>query len=613
MSGSRKKHVLHYLLLAALLLAPGLSHAWWNDQWPYRVPIAVNSAATGADLRESATDATVLVKLHSGNFEDFFSVKEDLADLRFIGEDDKTPLKFHVEHFDPINQLLYVWVKLPQVSPGIDTARIWMYYGNAAATVAQDSGGSFDNATALVYHFGGVAPMPQDATANGLHAQAMTAATTPGALIAAGLKFEGGTTVTMNDAPALAVNAERGATLSFWMKPAGLQTDAVLLSRSGGGAELSIGLDQNALYARLKLANGVLAETNKVSTVRVDNWQHVALVLAPTQLGLWVDGVEVAKAPIQLQGFGGAFTLGNSAQGGHSYAGELDELRIDGTARSGDWLRLQVANQGVENRLLQVAQAEQLGAGAGGHSGFWKVIIGSQDEAGWTVLILLFIMTIISWIVMVGKSLYVSRVTKDNDRFLNKYRELGDADPALLDRDEPAEDQALAGSPIAQALFGKHDHFQSSPIYRVYHRAVQETRARIGASVGARAAGLNDAAIASIRATLDTQIVREMQRLNSQMVLLTIGVAGGPFIGLLGTVIGVMIVFSAIAQSGDVNINAIAPGVAAALAATVMGLIVAIPSLFGYNYLMSKIKAITADIRVFSDELVTRLAEYYGK
>jgi biopolymer transport protein ExbB len=108
-------------------------------------------------------------------------------------------------------------------------------------------------------------------------------------------------------------------------------------------------------------------------------------------------------------------------------------------------------------------------------------------------------------------------------------------------------------------------------------------------------------------------MVFEVQRLNSQMVLLTIAVAGGPFIGLFGTVVGVMIVFAAIAASGDVNINAIAPGVAAALAATVMGLLVAIPALFGYNYLTSKIKSTIADMRVFADEFITRLAEYHGK
>jgi biopolymer transport protein ExbB len=62
------------------------------------------------------------------------------------------------------------------------------------------------------------------------------------------------------------------------------------------------------------------------------------------------------------------------------------------------------------------------------------------------------------------------------------------------------------------------------------------------------------------------------------MVMLTIAISGGPFLGLLGTVVGVMITFAAIAASGDVNVNAIAPGIAAALAATVAGLAVAIPA-----------------------------------
>ena len=96
------------------------------------------------------------------------------------------------------------------------------------------------------------------------------------------------------------------------------------------------------------------------------------------------------------------------------------------------------------------------------------------------------------------------------------------------------------------------------------------------------------------------------------MVMLTIAISGGPFLGLLGTVVGVMITFAAIAASGDVNVNAIAPGTAAALAATVAGLAVAIPSLFGYNWLNSRIKNITADNRVFVDEFVTRIAEQYS-
>jgi biopolymer transport protein ExbB len=89
-------------------------------------------------------------------------------------------------------------------------------------------------------------------------------------------------------------------------------------------------------------------------------------------------------------------------------------------------------------------------------------------------------------------------------------------------------------------------------------------------------------------------------------------VSGGPFLGLLGTVLGVMITFAAIAATGDVNVAAIAPGVAAALAATVAGLAVAIPSLFSYNYLSTRIRDITIDMKVFSDELLAKIAERHS-
>lgn len=599
-------------LLMVLLMLPCAAHAWWNDKWPSRVPVVVDTSAAGAGVSENSSEATVLLKLHSGNFPDFFSLKEDLSDLRFTGDDDKTPLKFHVEHFDLVNQMLYVWVQIPQVAGGVNTGRIWMYYGNAEATGAQDSGGSYDKYSALVYHFNATQQIPQDATANANHAKAATASVV-GSAIASGLKFESGNTVAIDDRPSLAFSAAQGGTIGFWLKPSSLQGDAWLLQRSGAGSDLVIGLEQNNLYARLKLSNGRVAETNKSPSVRADVWQYISLVVAPTKLTLFVDGKEVATTPLQLQDFGGAILLGNGAQGGHPFVGELDELRIDTTARSNGWIALQVANQGMQDKLLQIQQAEQLGAGDSHGSNFWKVILGSQDEAGWTMIGALGIMGVITWFVMIGKGLYVSRVQKDNTRFLEQYRALGDRDPVLLDRDDTEADKELEQSPITQALFGEHDHFQSSPIYRVYHRGVQEAHSRLGKNLSAGASGLSAQSVTAIRATLDTQMVFEMQRLNGQMVLLTIAVAGGPFIGLLGTVVGVMITFAAIAASGDVNIAAIAPGVAAALAATVAGLLVAIPALFGYNYLMSRIKATTADMRVFADEFIARLAEYYGK
>jgi biopolymer transport protein ExbB len=154
---------------------------------------------------------------------------------------------------------------------------------------------------------------------------------------------------------------------------------------------------------------------------------------------------------------------------------------------------------------------------------------------------------------------------------------------------------------------------RNSPLYQIYHIGVEEIQLRLSADRSSGTKILSARSIEAIRASLDGGMVRETQRLNNQMVLLTIAISGGPFLGLLGTVIGVMITFAAVAQAGDVNVNAIAPGIAAALAATVAGLFVAIPSLFGYNYLLTKIKGVTTDIHVFIDEFVTKLAEFYSE
>jgi biopolymer transport protein ExbB len=151
--------------------------------------------------------------------------------------------------------------------------------------------------------------------------------------------------------------------------------------------------------------------------------------------------------------------------------------------------------------------------------------------------------------------------------------------------------------------------FEDSSLYRLYRAGLVELNKRDAGRDGRRLSG---ASLDAVKAAVDADSVREGYRLNAQMVLLTIAISGGPFLGLLGTVIGVMITFASIAAAGDVNVNAIAPGIAAALLATVAGLSVAIPSLFGYNYLASRIKTITSDMQIFIDEFVTRVAELYG-
>jgi biopolymer transport protein ExbB len=231
---------------------------------------------------------------------------------------------------------------------------------------------------------------------------------------------------------------------------------------------------------------------------------------------------------------------------------------------------------------------------------------------GWVVIGILFVMAIISWVVMALKAIVINKVRSGNKAFLHDYSKLSVSDTAKLDHEESEEEAEIESSQMLIALYGKHDQYQDSTLYRIYHTGIQEIKNRFGkAEVSEQY--LSPQAIGAIKASLDATLVRENQKLSSLMVLLTIAISGGPFLGLLGTVVGVMITFAAIAATGDVNVAAIAPGIAAALVATVAGLAVAIPALFGYNYLGSVIKNTSADMHIFVDEYISRITEAYSR
>jgi biopolymer transport protein ExbB/TolQ len=95
------------------------------------------------------------------------------------------------------------------------------------------------------------------------------------------------------------------------------------------------------------------------------------------------------------------------------------------------------------------------------------------------------------------------------------------------------------------------------------------------------------------------------------MIVLSTAVAGGPFIGLLGTVWGVMSTFAGIAESQAATLTAMAPGVAAALVATVTGLLVAIPAMFAYNFMVTTIRSITQELDGFATRYANQIEHTY--
>jgi biopolymer transport protein ExbB len=206
---------------------------------------------------------------------------------------------------------------------------------------------------------------------------------------------------------------------------------------------------------------------------------------------------------------------------------------------------------------------------------------------------------------MYDRATNVGRVGKYNQAFLAAYK--------AADRDVVRFEQMMLGKHGERPSRAKFRQIERSPLYKLLSVTVDELEERFGrrptGEVGPFV--LTSATLDAIRASMDATLIREIQSLNSMMVLLTIAVSGGPFIGLLGTVVGVMITFAAIAAAGDVNVNAIAPGIAAALLATCAGMFVAIPALFGYNYLTVRIKEQTTIMHAFAEQFITRLAELY--
>jgi biopolymer transport protein TolQ len=91
------------------------------------------------------------------------------------------------------------------------------------------------------------------------------------------------------------------------------------------------------------------------------------------------------------------------------------------------------------------------------------------------------------------------------------------------------------------------------------------------------------------------------------MTLLGSIVSGAPFLGLLGTVWGVMDAFGSIAGGEGASIATLAPGVSGALLTTVCGLLVAIPSVFGYNYLLTQVKLQITDLENYASILADRI------
>jgi biopolymer transport protein ExbB len=544
---------------------PLAAHAWWNKDFSQRTKVTLNTSAAGVETKEALTGAVVPVRLHSGNF-DFLKAKPDGTDLRVVAADDKTPLKFTVERFDGANEMAVLWVQVPSVAPGSDKNTVFVYAGNEAAA-AEPAGPLFDSATLADFHFGEKDGLALDHT--GALKSTTAAGIEPNGQIGASAKLAGAA-LSWPASDKLKFGNAGPLSVAMWIKPA--QAGGTLYAQG----PLSIVLDGakvSVKWGTLQLAGG---------DVPAAAWAHVAFAAGAGKATLYVNGAQAVQAdlPAGLPAVEGAVNVGND------YTGLVDELNIASSARSADWMKFAFAVQSADAKLVaSVTQGPDSADEEGGDAGYMTILIKNLTPDAKAVIAILTVMFVIAVYVMITKSIFVGRADKANRAFLESFREAKDV------------------------LTIKGDQFGHSSLARLYEAGLRELVKR---DVGQNNVKISGASMDAVKASVDADMVRENHHLNSKMVLLTIAIAGGPFLGLLGTVVGVMITFAAIAAAGDVNVNAIAPGIAAALLATVAGLAVAIPALFGYNYLAARIKNISSDMQIFVDEFVTRVAEVYG-
>jgi biopolymer transport protein ExbB len=605
------KHLLLACLIALTLASP--AQAWWNGDWTLRKKITVDTTAAGVAIADPIGTAAVLVRLHDGNFQ-FANANENGDDLRFVAADDKTLLPYHIEKYDSVLNEAFVWVKVPDLKPGSSTS-FWLYYANRdnKAPKGDDPKGTYDADMSLVYHFAGHNVAPSDYTANGNNAQ-NASVSVEGSMIGGGLRLDGHSAVTIAASPSLAWSDSGEMTWSAWIKPVALQSNAVIFSRRDGGTALLIGLDNGIPFVEVTSAKGT-QRNSAGAPVAAGSWHHFAVAAAGSSITIYLDGESYATLNNPLPALNSPALIGGDASAGDvGFNGEMDELEISRVARPAGFIKLAAIGQGGDDRAAKLlvlgADEQQTNWLSFLSTGYFGIIFKSLSVDGWVVIGLLGVMACISWFVMVNKVSYLNGISKGNAVFMKEWRHIA-ADLTVLDSGDAESTRTLGGrvDKVGQQAM------RSSSVYRIYHIGVEEIRHRLAAdsSVGSvdRRKGLSGRSIQAIRASLDGGLVRETQKINRLIVLLTICISGGPFLGLLGTVVGVMITFAAVAAAGDVNVNAIAPGIAAALLATVAGLAVAIPSLFGYNYIITRVKDATADMHVFIDEFVTKMAEFY--
>jgi biopolymer transport protein ExbB/TolQ len=228
--------------------------------------------------------------------------------------------------------------------------------------------------------------------------------------------------------------------------------------------------------------------------------------------------------------------------------------------------------------------------------------IQKATPEGKTTMSALLVLSLFSWTIIITKARQLMIARKATKRFQAAYASTRDP----LDIKRKGED--FSGAPAYELYIRGADeleyHLKNNPVtvktVKPVNRDPSLDRASTDHFSRAITTRISPASFEAIKVVMEEAAGAEAMGLEKGMIVLSTAVAGGPFIGLLGTVWGVMETFAGIANAGGASITAMAPGVAGALICTVIGLLVAIPAMFSYNFMVTTIRAITNELDGFA-------------
>ena len=216
-----------------------------------------------------------------------------------------------------------------------------------------------------------------------------------------------------------------------------------------------------------------------------------------------------------------------------------------------------------------------------------------SDLIGKSIVLLLFISSIYIWTIMIEKWAYLSKTVKISKSFKEIFR---DTKYPLSVYQEATRDN----TPIGDVYKKGADELLS------YYNMSKENAVKYGSNYFPKQK-LTTVQIETVRSIMDQTVSDKILELEDKMGFLATAVSVCPFFGLLGTVWGVMMAFISMAIQGRAEISGMAPGISGALLTTVVGLLVAIPSLIGYNFLTNYIRQLTVYMDNFVEEFMTKL------